>query len=385
MHLFTPLSTAGSPRISRAFAPAAPRMQALPPGTPAAPDPTMLTASLLLLLIGLLGAADIAIFHVRTARLLERPECRVEAWVHVARGLVYALQFALLPNVRFSGTWVLALFALFAVDALIAAADVLVEPASRASQGGLPRGEYLMHVVLSVLVGAMLHAALGEAWTDRSAPTSLALEAHAPLLLRAALALMGAGSLLLALADAATLVDAALPLPRPIHVSVQVPATLQQLWDLTQDHHIHPRWDHRFDHIEMLSERIERGTMMTYRKTVLGITITGWGRYKLHAPHKQSTFEFGSEDPRSLIRQGVGLWRYRVVSPGVVELSTSYTYAVRWGIAGRIFDRVVFRPLFQHETERSFRRLARDWFGVPNPRVLGARGRRPARLAPATA
>lgn len=63
----------------------------------------------------------------------------------------------------------------------------------------------------------------------------------------------------------------------------------------------------------------------------------------------------------------------------------SYTYAVRWGIVGRIFDRVVFRPLFQRETEWSFARLARDWFGVKRPRVLGARGRHPERLALGTA
>ncbi len=164
-----------------------------------------------------------------------------------------------------------------------------------------------------------------------------------------------------------------------------MPGTLERLWDITQDHRIHPQWDHRFDHIEMLAERIERGTEMRYSKTVLGITISGWGRYKHHAPLKQSTFAFGSPDVRSLIREGVGLWRYRVTGPGEVELMTSYTYAVRWGIVGRIFDRIVFRPLFQYETERSFARLAREWFGVKRPHVLGARGRHPERRSLATA
>ena len=135
----------------------------------------------------------------------------------------------------------------------------------------------------------------------------------------------------------------------------------------------------------MHAEHIETGTEMTYEKTVMGITIRGWGRYQLHLPLKQSTFAFGSPDLRSLIREGIGLWRYRQVRPGVVELSTSYTYRVRWGVIGRIFDRALFRPLFQWETENSFRRLARDFFGMRRPAVLGAIGRKPARLVLAAA
>ena len=59
----------------------------------------MLGATTLLLLIGLLGAADIAYFHSWRGRLVVRPECRREAWIHVVRGVVYAAQFAVVPNV----------------------------------------------------------------------------------------------------------------------------------------------------------------------------------------------------------------------------------------------------------------------------------------------
>src|SRR4051812_17169470 len=114
----------------------------------------MLTASILLLAIALLGAFDIAYFHWYRCRLSERPESRTEAWIHVARGVVYTLQLALVPSVRFAGAWYAAFVAMFVADVAIAMADVAVEPASRKSQGGLPGGEYLMHVVLSVLVGA---------------------------------------------------------------------------------------------------------------------------------------------------------------------------------------------------------------------------------------
>src|ERR1051326_5455629 len=116
----------------------------------------MRTASFLLLIIALLGAFDIAWFHTKTCRLTERPDSRREVWIHVARGFVYALQLVLVPNVVFGGRAYGLFAALFVADVAIAMADILEEPRSRASQGGLPRGEYLMHIVLSLFVGAML-------------------------------------------------------------------------------------------------------------------------------------------------------------------------------------------------------------------------------------
>jgi hypothetical protein len=341
----------------------------------------MLTASLLLLVMGLLGAFDIAYFHAYRAKLTERPESRTEAWIHVARGAVYGAQFAIVPNLRMAGAWYAALVGLFVVDVAIALSDVLVEPASRRSQGGLPAGEYLMHMILSVMAGALLHAIATSTAGWRALPTGIAIEPHAPAPLRLALGGMSAGSLAVAALEVAALVEASLPRPPPVHVSVRLRAPLQAVWDLTQDHRLHPVWDHRFSRIEMLSAQIRTGTRMLYEKRMFGLTIRGWGRYKLHRPVKQSTFEFGSDDRRSLIRRGVGLWLYRDVAPGVVELSTSYTYDVRWGAFGRVLDRLVFRPLFQRETERSFRRLAERYFPRGRERVLGAEGRKPARLA----
>jgi hypothetical protein len=344
----------------------------------------MLTACILLFAMGLLGAFDIAWFHRRQARLCSRPDSRIEAWIHVARGVVYAVQFSLVPNARFGGAWYAAFVALFALDVAIAIADVLVEPASRRSLGGLPAGEYLAHVVLSVLAGAYLHALAVGTSSWRAFPSRIALEPHAPSLLRLALAALGAGSLLVALVEAIALLDLASPAPRPIHVSVLLRAPRRAVWDLTQDHRLHPAWDHRFSRIEMLDAAIGTGTRMRYEKDLLGLTIRGWGRYKLHAPLRQSTFEFGSDDVRSLIARGVGLWLYRDREGGMVEFSTSYTYEVRWGLFGRVFNRLVFRPLFQRETEQSFRRLARGWFPARASAVEGARGRKPARRARVT-
>jgi hypothetical protein len=357
----------------------------------------MLAATVLLIVIGLLGAFDIAYFHTYRGRLVERPESRREAWLHVGRGFVYALQFLVVPNLRLTGAWFALLVVVFALDVGVAAADVLEEPRSRAAQGGLSGGEYLMHIVLSVLVGAMLSCVVSAAARWPFEPTAFAYEPHAPAWLRAIAALMAAGSALVATAEALALIEAGLPPPAPLHVRVRLGAPPERVWALTQDHRVHPSWDRRFGRIVMLHEegaggahlapagvpdpRIGVGTTMRYEKRVLGVTIAGFGRYKLHKPMRQSTFEFWSDDGRSLIRRGVGLWLYTPLAGGGTEFSTSYTYEVRWGALGRAIDRWAFRPLFQRYTEQSFRRLARGWFGEPRPAVLGRAGRRPRRFA----
>jgi hypothetical protein len=348
-------------------------------GTRAALCGGMLTPCLLLTAMGLLGAFDIAWFHTHKARLTAHAASRREVWLHVARGVVYAAQFALVPNVRFAGGWYGAFVGLFVADIAIAALDVAVETASRRAQGGLPAGEYFMHITLSVLAGAYLHALAVSTASWRALPTGLALEAHAPAPLRVALGGMALASLAVAAVEAITLIEASLPKPPPIHVEVSLRTTRQALWDVTQDHRVHPDWDHRFSRIALLDDTIRTGTRMTYEKSILGVTIRGWGRYKLHRPMRQSTFEFGSTDARSLIRRGVGLWLYRERGDGRVVFSTSYTYDVRWGVFGRIVDRLAFRPLFQRETERSFRRLAERYFPSGASPVRGATGRKPAR------
>jgi hypothetical protein len=157
------------------------------------------------------------------------------------------------------------------------------------------------------------------------------------------------------------------------------------IWRITQDHRLHPTWDHRFTEITMLSAPIMTGTCMRYEKRIAGMVVRGFGRYKLHRAMQQSTFEFWSDDRRSPIRRGVGLWRYVPAADGSVEFRTSYTYDVRWGLLGRVLDRVILRRWFQRETERSFARLRRAYFagtdtGAHGP-VAGRRGRKPEALA----
>ncbi len=339
----------------------------------------MIDSGLLLLCIGTLGAFDVFYFHRYRARITERREARAEASLHAARGVVYTLQFVAIPNVRAAGAWYAAFVALFVADVAIAIADVWVEPDTRRAVGGLPRGEYLAHIVLSVLVGALLYSLAVHTRGWSSEPTELAWDPSMPAWLRIALGVLAAGCLATTLGDVARIVTRD-PAP-PVHVAVRLRAPLAEVWRITQDHHRHPMWDHRFSRIEMLDDTITTGTRMRYEKRMCGMVIRGSGRYKLHRPLQQSTFEFWSDDWRSPIRRGAGLWRYLPQPDGSVEFRTSYTYEVRWGRMGRVLDRFVIRRWFQRETERSFERLRREWFGDAGSAIAGACGRKPARLA----
>jgi hypothetical protein len=244
---------------------------------------------MLLIAISLLGAFDIAYFHRKVAELHTRRESRLETKIHVARGFVYALRLLVVATVRLEGAWYAAFVALYVADVAIAWADVWIEPDSRRSQGGLPRGEYFMHVVLSVLVGADLFA-LGSAthhWLDR--PAAIAFAPNVSPVLHTVLFVLGAGCLLNTLYELLEIIASARP--KPLHIRRRLRVDLETLWRYTQDHVAHPDWDRRFSRIVMLADEIRTGTEMRYEKRILGITIRGFGRYELHRPMKQSTFE----------------------------------------------------------------------------------------------
>ncbi|WP_338872517.1 hypothetical protein [Myxococcus stipitatus] len=227
---------------------------------------------------------------------------------HTARHLIYALQFLWVPHMRFQG-WALGLLVvLYTADVVVAFADVWEERDSRASQGGLPRGEYFMHVVLSVLVGLYLMATFQAVWTDRLLPTGLRLDPPAvPGVLRGLMTVMGATALLtfgkdLARWRAFRRQPRAIPTRQPslqrIVVEVLIPAPVETVWERTQDPGLHTAWDIRFTSIRALSEQDARGFhLMDYRTHVgFGLEVVGWGRYLASSLHQRSVFEFGADD-----------------------------------------------------------------------------------------
>ncbi|MBS2020446.1 MAG: hypothetical protein JST00_46745 [Deltaproteobacteria bacterium] len=92
-----------------------------------------------------IGAIDVVYYHLHRFRLFAREESVREEITHLVRQATFLVAAALLvAGVRTRAVDV-ALVVLFALDFFTSAADVLSENDSRASLGGLPRGEYLLH------------------------------------------------------------------------------------------------------------------------------------------------------------------------------------------------------------------------------------------------
>src|SRR5919201_4497479 len=132
----------------------------------------------------------------------------------------------------------------------------------------------------------------------------------------------------------------------------------ETIWALTQDPGQHARWDLRFTDIEYLPrDHADAPQKFRYATRIgFGISIQGWGETLGSPDHSTSALKFGSDDPKSLIRKGAGSWTYKPV-PGGIDFRTSYDYAVRYGRAGLLLDRLVFRPLMVWATRWSFDRL----------------------------
>jgi uncharacterized membrane protein YphA (DoxX/SURF4 family) len=166
---------------------------------------------------------------------------------------------------------------------------------------------------------------------------------------------------------------------RSIYVEILVRGGLDDLWGLTQRPELHRRWDLRFSDIEYLprpDESLPQRFLYTTR-IGFGLAIRGCGESigvrEAGGGTRTSALRFWSEDPKSLIREGSGYWRY-VPVPGGVRFLTRYDYRTRFGLAGRLLDRALFRPLLGWATAWSFDRL-RLWIEREiDPRAALRRG-----------
>ncbi|MEM6671765.1 MAG: hypothetical protein AAF726_02915 [Planctomycetota bacterium] len=165
----------------------------------------MFVPSILLFAMGLLGATDIVLFHVRAHGLRDRPESRAELVTHFLRGPTYCALFLAVPNFDLAGGWYAALLALLAFDVGISIVDFWLEPASRREAGGLPRGEYVLHVVLAMLFGALVATVLSGGAERFGRSTSIQWipmgTGEVPTLLRVALMAMAPAVLFTGLLD----------------------------------------------------------------------------------------------------------------------------------------------------------------------------------------
>jgi len=147
-----------------------------------------------------------------------------------------------------------------------------------------------------------------------------------------------------------------------IYVETSIRGSLEDIWRRTQDPQLHERWDLRFTRIEYLPrpdssqpQRFRYSTRIGFGLAISGEGETVGSRTNSEGPCT-SALRFWSDDPKSLIREGSGYWKYVPTSDGVRFL-TVYDYRVRFGLFGRVLDALLFRPLITWATAWSFDRL----------------------------
>lgn len=147
-----------------------------------------------------------------------------------------------------------------------------------------------------------------------------------------------------------------------IYVEIYIDQTLDHVWRLSQEPSLHQRWDLRFSRIEYLPRLSpdEPQRFLYQTRIGFGLNISGTGESTGHRSLSDSSatscLKFESADPKSLIRQGSGYWRYIPTVHGTRFL-TWYDYRVRFGFLGRLADRLFFRPFIGWSTAWSFDRL----------------------------
>jgi len=160
----------------------------------------MTAANYLLLALGLLGATDILLYHSISHGIRSHADSRVELFIHALRGPTYALLFFFVPNFEMHGAYAVALAGLLAIDVGVSVADFAVEGESRRGLGGLPTGEYVLHMILAMVFGAFVACLAPELWNWSALPTGLA-RSGGPAWLSAVMGVMSAGVLISGIAD----------------------------------------------------------------------------------------------------------------------------------------------------------------------------------------
>lgn len=147
-----------------------------------------------------------------------------------------------------------------------------------------------------------------------------------------------------------------------IYVEILIRAPMDALWTHTQTPALHERWDLRFSRIHYLPKSHDGAPQRFHYSTRLGFgfEVSGEGESvgQRDSPDgsRSSALKFWSAAPLSIIREGSGYWKYIPAADGIRFL-TWYDYRTRFGSAGALFDRLVFRPLIGWATAWSFDRL----------------------------
>jgi uncharacterized membrane protein YphA (DoxX/SURF4 family) len=147
-----------------------------------------------------------------------------------------------------------------------------------------------------------------------------------------------------------------------LYVETFIRRPMDEVWQHTQAPALHERWDLRFTEIRYLPRARESEPQRFHYATRIGFGLAIRGEGESTGTRQTadgdatSALRFRSEHPVSLIRDGSGYWKY-IQEPDGVRFLTWYDYQTRFGLLGRVVDRVAFRPLMGWATAWSFDRL----------------------------
>jgi hypothetical protein len=153
---------------------------------------------------------------------------------------------------------------------------------------------------------------------------------------------------------------------QPIYVETLIRADLDEVWRLTQDTELHPRWDLRFSTIVPTGTTADGAHRFRYELRIPLHRIAGTGislgERRRADGTRTSALRFTTADRLSPLGDGRGYWRY-VPTPAGVRFLTGYDYRPGWG---RIADAAGIRWLLGWMTAWSFDRL-RIWAETGQP------------------
>jgi hypothetical protein len=128
----------------------------------------------LLLAQGVMGGVDTLLNHELIERLPKRQEARPEVGLHVLREAIWATLFAGLAWFAWHGAAAAMIGALLAAEVLVTAVDEFVENRIRV----LPQNERVLHVFLTLNVGALIALLVPVLLEWGARPTALVPQSH---------------------------------------------------------------------------------------------------------------------------------------------------------------------------------------------------------------
>lgn len=137
------------------------------------------SATISVLLFGLIGIIDGFYYHIWKFKLHKHPETRFEHITHSLRAAIFLALLILLFQYDFGSMPLYVTVGLVALDIIVLLIDLVAEGDSRRNLGGLPHREYIVHVVANTLhyvaLALILVAKPIEAWSPES-PVELSRE-----------------------------------------------------------------------------------------------------------------------------------------------------------------------------------------------------------------